>query len=264
MKRTIIYILTVLLYITDIAAQNVKYYSVEHLANTSLSCMAQDSKGFIWIGTEYGLERFDGYKFVFYHHEKGNSMSLSDNNVTYLLTDRNGELLIGTGSGMAKYDPDNDSFKRYSIHDGTMPHISQILQLHSGQIIAGTEGYGLYLMDGSNMRMTSASRRSSTGFYSRLYADKQGFLWIGDKSNIIKRINIRNNRIVGQYSTGACGMPSRMLADKRGNLYILCMHGLLRFDSRRGTLSQADVDMSACKGCFLSCARFDRDRKSVV
>src|SRR5574344_2663290 len=81
MRKNIFAILLLIL-TAAVNAQSLRFFSAENLLNTSITYLAQDSKGFMWIGTEYGLERFDGYNFTYYQHSKSNPLSLPENTIT--------------------------------------------------------------------------------------------------------------------------------------------------------------------------------------
>jgi diguanylate cyclase (GGDEF)-like protein/PAS domain S-box-containing protein len=91
--------------------------SPEDLAQNTVNTILQDRSGFVWIGTQGGLHRHDGYDFRVYQHDPENPDSLPDSFVTALAEDGNGRLWIGTnGSGVAWYDaaanrfvPDDDA-----------------------------------------------------------------------------------------------------------------------------------------------------------
>ena len=69
-------------------------------------CILKDSKGFMWLGTEDGLNRYDGKEFKVYKHNPADSNSLSINHVQAIYEDKNGNLWIGTyGGGLDKYEP---------------------------------------------------------------------------------------------------------------------------------------------------------------
>src|SRR5450432_4258860 len=77
------------------------YSSKDGLTNNSIYCMAQDSRGFLWLGTKEGLNRFDGSHFKQYFAEKNNANSLPNNNIFSIIEYQYGQLLIATGSGLA-------------------------------------------------------------------------------------------------------------------------------------------------------------------
>ena len=79
------------------------------LSQSTVLCIYQDSKGFMWFGTQDGLNRFDGYNMKIYSHEPGDSTSLSGNHIEAICEDKYGNLWIGTwSSGLNRYDQERD------------------------------------------------------------------------------------------------------------------------------------------------------------
>ena len=98
------------LYFNRITTQN-------GLSHNKVNCILQDQRGFIWMGTDDGLNRYDGRRFVVFRHEPGNKASISGNIITDLIEDEKGILWIATSDGgLTKYDhrlsPDKQ-FKQY-------------------------------------------------------------------------------------------------------------------------------------------------------
>ncbi|PCK03703.1 MAG: hypothetical protein COA42_19990, partial [Alteromonadaceae bacterium] len=73
----------------------------------------QDRQGFMWFGGERGLARYDGYRLRTYRSVVGDSSSLSSNMVFDLFVDSLGQLWVGTGNGVNRYNASTDSFTRY-------------------------------------------------------------------------------------------------------------------------------------------------------
>ena len=89
------------------------------LAQESILSIIQDRDGFMWFGTQSGLSRYDGYRFVNYRSEIGNPRSLSSNWVRVLHLDRQGRMWLGTDGGLNRYDPATRSFTLYVPHEPT-------------------------------------------------------------------------------------------------------------------------------------------------
>src|ERR1700749_2202819 len=74
------------------------------LSQININCILQDSRGFMWIGTRNGLNRYDGYKFLTYRYDLKNDSSLSNNMITALAEDHDGNIWVATQNGLDKYE----------------------------------------------------------------------------------------------------------------------------------------------------------------
>src|SRR5690349_7080375 len=66
------------------------------LSQNNVMCILQDSRGFIWMGTRDGLNKYDGYKFTVYKNDKSDSSTISSNFITALTEDKNGSIWVAT------------------------------------------------------------------------------------------------------------------------------------------------------------------------
>jgi ligand-binding sensor domain-containing protein/signal transduction histidine kinase len=114
------------------------------LSQSSVRVIFQDSRGFLWFGTEDGLNRYDGYTFKIYKPQPGNPNSLSDGWVSAMVEDAEGHLWVGTRlGGLNRYDPGTGQFTRYQ-HDGVDPaslsddHIRALFVDKDNQLWVGT------------------------------------------------------------------------------------------------------------------------------
>jgi len=85
------------------------------LPNQSITAMAQDNHGFIWIGSQTGLSRFDGYKLIQYQHNPAEPRSLGDSWVQTVLNDEKTGLWIGSRIGLQRYSPASDDFEWFDL-----------------------------------------------------------------------------------------------------------------------------------------------------
>jgi len=91
-----------------------EYYTVKDgLGENSVDVILQDKQGFLWVGTENGLCRFDGYEFKTYEHNPFDSTTIAGNAITSLFQDSNNRLWVGAGPGLNLYDPTTETFIRY-------------------------------------------------------------------------------------------------------------------------------------------------------
>ena len=101
-------------------SQNIRF---NHLGNEKglsqnwVHAICQDKYGFIWIGTENGLNRYDGYNFTIYRHSRENDKTLNNSQINSLFVDSKGNLWVGTSLGLNLYDRETDGF----IHKSHWP-----------------------------------------------------------------------------------------------------------------------------------------------
>lgn len=134
----------------------------------SSACIAQDSEGYIWIGTEYGLNRYDGYRFTCYLNDPENPASLGYNLVSTLLCEDTGSIWVGTAKGLDLYNSDTNTFVHFKFPDGLQPRVSKILRLASGRLLVGTAGYGLYQADEDKQELLRVQNYTSADDDARL------------------------------------------------------------------------------------------------
>ncbi len=85
------------------------------LSNNIIYDVYQDKKGFIWVGTENGLNKFDGYEFEVFHHDGSDSATIASNVVRTITEDKYGRIWVGTFEGLSLYNPNKKSFRNYSF-----------------------------------------------------------------------------------------------------------------------------------------------------
>ena len=110
MKRRLTFI--ALLFICLLAAaQSGHFYTSDKLSSNQIVHICQDKTGYIWVATEYGLNKYDGYRFTNYLHDANDSTSVCCNVISHLFTDSKGNLWVGTREGLEYYDPVADKFE---------------------------------------------------------------------------------------------------------------------------------------------------------
>ena len=166
--------------------------NVEHgLSQSSVLCILQDDQGFLWFGTEDGLNRFDGYDLTIYRHDMEDPNSLTDNNISALFYDRDGYIWVGTtGGGVDRFDPINEKFEhiqsdKEGLENSRKWDIRTIAQDTDGNLWFGTLGEGLYRYNQSTQEFSKyfSDEANKNGLINnyvfKLFVDQAGNLWVG-------------------------------------------------------------------------------------
>ncbi len=155
------------------------------LAQSTVLAITQDAQGYMWFGTQDGLQRYDGYDFQTFRHEAGNPASLADNFISALLASPDGGLWVGTlGMGLDRLEPGGARFTHYQNdpHDPRSLAGSQVSALlfdHAGRLWVGTD-QGLERMEGTGFRHYKLPNQQKGGHgVLSLYQDQSGRLWVG-------------------------------------------------------------------------------------
>ena len=168
------------------------YSNSEGLSQPTALAMAQDNAGFLWVGTQDGLNRFDGYGFKVYKHDRSDPWSLADNAVFALAVDRSGALWIGTqAGGLDRYDPALDRFERYAA-DPMRPdalatdHVTALLVDRNDRLWVAATGSRLQWLDRTTntFRDTPLGRRSELADVRALAEHADGSVLIGTRNGL--------------------------------------------------------------------------------
>ncbi|MCP4147791.1 MAG: hypothetical protein GY757_08565, partial [bacterium] len=144
MRRTILFVLTLMCILTVTLADSIednsgkdaffRHLSVEHgLSGNMIFFMFQDSKGFMWIGTDNGLNKYDGISSTIYPRVSGAPGALSSKYISCMVEDRNGVLWFGTKTnGLNRYNAQHDNFTVFNHVPGKPGGLSddKVLSLH--------------------------------------------------------------------------------------------------------------------------------------
>nr|WP_279382467.1 hybrid sensor histidine kinase/response regulator [Acanthopleuribacter pedis] len=120
------------------------------MSQSIVTCMLQDRVGFLWIGTQGGLNRYDGYRFTSYLHDPTDPHGLPDNWVSSLMEDRDGRLWVGTQTGgVCRFDERTRRFVQIpvaGVDDSAVTAVFSLLQDQAGRIWMGADR-GLFRFD---------------------------------------------------------------------------------------------------------------------
>ena len=105
MKQLLAFLFVTLLSLCPALAGDIRFYGSDKLSCSLFTDMLQDSRGYLWIATGYGLNRYDGVTFEGYYNDASDPSSLMDDNVLSLCEDRQHRLWVGTNVGLQCYDP---------------------------------------------------------------------------------------------------------------------------------------------------------------
>ena len=165
------------------------------LPNLSVTALAQDGDGFIWVGTQDGVARWDGYRFRSYKPDRKDPTALPDNSIVRLHVDLRGRLWIGTSAGgLARYDRNRDGFVTYAATPGGLsnPNVTAIADDGRGGLWVGTGG-GLDHLDPETGTIRSLHHDESTpgslpaGQILAVLTDRGGRLWVGTDTGLARR-----------------------------------------------------------------------------
>ena len=170
LKYIVLILIIVSLYFSNIVGQSSEI-SYEKITSDQPTCIVQDTFGFVWIGTEHGLLKYDGYKVIRYTHYPQDTTSISSNWITAIKQDLKGNLYIGTKEGGLNYfNQRKGAFRRYKLKSNlSMTQSSDFIkciEIEDDSLLwIGTEGYLISLRIQKNGKAAAVFRK----FRARIY-----------------------------------------------------------------------------------------------
>ncbi|MDR0693827.1 MAG: response regulator [Prevotellaceae bacterium] len=246
-KRTYSLLFIILLqYITAGSAafaQSGKFYSTEDgLSSSLINCIYQDSKGFIWIASEYGLTRFDGVTFRTYRPIQDDTLSLNNNYIRTIYESRQQRLFIGSITGLMEYDWGRDGFHAIPlIREGetVQAHVMGMIETDLGEVWLTTSGHGLFrLQPGGRTAGYDAGISTALGshYLNFIYKDVYGDIWIGSENNGISCYTPASRQVKTFHAPAGISSDniSYIAEDRHGNLFVSTLtKGLNKYDRQQ-------------------------------
>lgn len=229
-----------------------EHISIEQgLSQSTIHCILQDREGFMWFGTQDGLNKYDGYRFTVYKSDIEDPYSLSSNIISSLYEDRAGDLWIGTRSGLDRFDRETERFHSYQ-HSSGDPHsvsnnvVTAIYEDQTGALWIGTFGGGLNRFD-RNTEQFQHYRHDpdvpwslSHDYVYSIYETREGELWVGTWGGGLNRL-VRSTEQFYRYQHNPDDPQSlsnnyvySIYEDEMGVLWVGTKGGLNRLDRDAG------------------------------
>ncbi len=247
--RPVTLVLALLLAVLPTLADSGRLYTADKLSSSMIDYIIQDHYGYIWVGTQYGLNKFDGYRFTHFYFDKNDSTTLQDNDISCMLTDSRHELWIGNAKGLSRFDYQKNCFVRYPFPEGLQPRVECLLEDADGNLLIGSAGYGLFTIRAGQSRITREmqfSQRKDNDFFTTIFKDDQHNIWRGYQTSMLSRIKVSGLQPTAHkdYQSPYGPVVRFLRSDSRGFLAV-CMYGILRYHYATGELTDAGYDMSA-------------------
>lgn len=228
-------------------ASNIFSFSTEQgLTQSNVNTILKDRDGFIWLGTDDGLNRFDSHQFKIYRHDASDSLSLSGNEVISLLEDTQGRLWVGTAHGDALnlLDRNTSHFKKFLNKNEDGSSIAQnsalcIAEDSEQNIWVGTHN-GIRLLKAGESEFEAVQVTLNRNLHVNAVAFGDGAVWMGTESGLFK-YHIETDElaavsIAGSNNTETNKNIRALLLDHNNYLWIGTFKGLVRMDLQNGTI----------------------------
>ena len=238
MRRFTLTIILLQLFFGLAYSQTGVFFSSERFSSALINDLCQDKYGYMWIATDYGLNRFDGYHFTEYLHQHNDSTTISSSTVCALFCDKDGELWVGTNKGLDRFDYATGTFIHYPFARGRKPRVTKMTHLSDGRMIVATSGYhGLYCIT-NEMADDYTEGDLDMLFVNSIKEDESGRIW---QCSFSDQISMKDANGIHKMRTKQGFVVDFVNHD--GDFLIVCMHGLHSY--RDGQLTIPDYDMSA-------------------
>ncbi|MCB0284140.1 MAG: histidine kinase [Calditrichaeota bacterium] len=273
-----------LIFIPAVNAQQAQYH-FDHLSleegithNLTYSIL-QDSKGFMWFGTFYGLIRHDGREYKNFKHIPFDTTSVSSDDIISLYEDRHGYIWVGTWSGgLNRFDPDTEEFHQFKHDSGDSLSISNdvvyaMCEDKSGRLWIGTEN-GLNRFVPENDPGNTSGRSYFVKYFKQegnkfsinnnnirsLYQDSRGRLWIGANEGGLHYYQQEKDRFIRLEEVTRDGSTSiiNILEDEKNNLWVATWGGGLK------KVQVIESDKNEVIGLRINVFRYDANNKNSI
>ena len=240
-------------------AQNTNYKfqrleTEDGLSNGTIYSILKDSRGFVWFGTENGLNRYDSYEIKVYFHKPEDENSISDGRILSMAEDSEGNLWIGATGGLSKYDPKSDKFTRYlQTPDGTNINVASLVIDKDDNLLIGTENSGLLILEKESQSFikyesggVSANSMAGTRVYDIIQSSDNQF-WLTTDYDGLELFD----QVTGTFQQYPFEWPEPiftyaqkpLLQDDNGNVWVGTSIGVFKFQKGSQTFKRyADWD----------------------
>jgi ligand-binding sensor domain-containing protein len=223
------------------------------LSSNFVQCIFRDSRGFLWIGTNNGLNRYDGQQIRVYHHDPENPFSLPRESIRRITEDQNGNLWLGADYGLIEFNPVTEKFNIYRHEAGNLKslnndHIPVPFIDSRNNLWVGTEA-GLQLFDRQHhtfetflpVSPDSVRKNPSLGWTGIIAEDQEHNIWCTGVEGLLRFDSIKRTLITYPFPDKKFGNISYLFIDHDNNFWVaLWVGGFTLFHAQSGLFDPID------------------------
>ncbi|MBO6144003.1 MAG: response regulator [Prevotella sp.] len=190
-------LLALMLWVSTCVHAVSRFYDADLLSSDVITSLCQDRQGYVWIGTEYGLNRFDGVRFRQYYNDDSNAQSLLDDIVRCMLVDGQGRLWVVSNLGVQRYNRMTDAFDTVLFGDDRMANVNDIVETADGHIWLLSAEHGVFEVDNELRAQPVAAVNKHIDRHvkaNNMFLDSKGRLWIGYQDATLQVIDSKSGK----------------------------------------------------------------------
>lgn len=213
-----------------------RHYNMENgLSSNSVTALLQDSKGYIWLGTGAGLDKFDGNRFIYYRKKGSANHGFEANDVTALYECKDKTIWIGTRDGIYVYNPSADKFSRFTLQTSEQKEISsqinRITQDKKGIVWITTRVQGIFAYNPGTGSLKCYEMSHSNGYIYTALSDKNDNIWLTGRNGVYRLDREKDRFELFPLSGGKLITGIALFEDSEENLWVGTWHdGLVKID----------------------------------
>lgn len=264
LKRKVVLIVVVTLIISLNMGISIKAYTdinfknmtiEDGLSQATVETLLQDSKGYIWIGTNDGLNRYNGYNYTVFTQDEGSPNNIVNNYIVDLKEDKQGNIWVGTANGVSKIHNDGQTITNYYTDEdkGNLSNynVGDIIVLDDGDVLIGTsDGLNLYVEETDSFkRILDEDGQLTDQLIYSIAEDINGYLWIGTRGGLdrvdIKNKSVENYPITEDEDSISKDSVYKVFCDKNGDVWIgTFTNGVSRIDVKNNKIMRYYHDIN--------------------
>ena len=244
------FLLVFMVSIWNLHAQTIKfehYNDHNGLSHNSVRHIIQDDRGFLWLGTFSGLNRFDGYEFKTFTSSSEINNTIPDDDITDLELDReSNQLWIGTRKGLVLYKLDTHTFRTFlpNVNDPNALQDGEIRSVHVDrfkQVWVGTKDKGLFIYNPETQYFKKVELEGYN-YVKDIFEDSKGYIWIASYGTAgIAKISLDNTGNIGQIreytlevseSTETNPYVNFIYEDHKSDIFVGSRRGLYKLEAQ--------------------------------
>lgn len=227
---------------SHIQPEKIKY--PKNLSQNQVNCILQDHKGYLWIGTKDGLNRYDGYQFVVYGHDPFDETSISNNFITTIYEDSQQRLWIGTRKGLNFLDRSKNIFYQIPLENADENSLSQqnirdIAEDQNGNILVATWGSGLIILTPLQDQQTLVIDKISIKKIQHIHGSSNSL-----SNNLVRQVIVDNSGSIWATTSVSLGSALHKINfDQQYKNYQILRVGSKEFGSEWGRALESGTEI---------------------